>query len=204
MSSADHDVSTTRMIERWAQRHLGGIDHELRVVSIAMKLHDIVTAKPRLDLRHRRLLMWGALVHDVGRSVEDDRHPQIGAKMIEAAYSLPISKSERRALCYLTRYHRGAVPRIGRDDYLTDADDAEQLYLTLAYLRAADALDNRNLVSPKLEFTARRDRIKITAILSEDTPRARRVYKRRQKFKLLEELLQVELKVRLDVATAAA
>ncbi len=204
MSSAHHDGSANSLIERWALRHLGGIDHELRVVSIATKLHNIVTAKPRLDSRHLRLLIWGAMVHDVGRSVEDDRHPQIGAKMIEAAYSLPISKSERRALCYLTRYHRGAVPRIGKDDYLTDADDAEQLYLVLAYLRAADALDNRNVESPRLEFTARRDRIKITATLIQDSARARRAFKRRRKFKLLEELLQVEFKIRLDVATAAA
>ena len=201
-SAAEHPASATRIIERWAVRHLGSIEHELRVASIAMKLHDLATSRPRLDPRHRRLLVWGALVHDVGRSVNDDRHPQIGAKMLEAAYSLPISKADRRAVCYLTRYHRGAVPRVGKDDYLTPADDAGQVHLTLAFLRAADALDNRNLESPRLEFASRRDRIKITATLTHDTQRARRVFKRRRKFKLLEELLGIELKVQLDVERA--
>ena len=102
-SSAEHAASPTRTIERWALRHLGSIAHELRVASIAMKLHEVATSRPRLDPRHRRLLVWGALVHDVGRSVNDDRHPQIGAKMLEGAYSLPISIADRRALCYLTR-----------------------------------------------------------------------------------------------------
>ena len=39
--------------------------------------------------------------------------------MILADDWLPLNESERRAIGYLTRYHRGAVPEVGFDEILT-------------------------------------------------------------------------------------
>ena len=67
---------------RWARRHLGRLDHERRVMNIATTLFDLLKDLHGLDASHLKLLRLAAIVHDVGRSVEDRRHPAIGAAMI--------------------------------------------------------------------------------------------------------------------------
>ncbi len=195
MSPADHIGPAYRNIERWVAHQLGTIEHERHVARIALRLIELTSAKQHLDARHRRLLLLGAIVHDVGRCRNDERHPQVGAKMIESADELPLSKGDRRALCYLTRYHRGAVPRMGNDDYLKVQDDRKQLYLAMAFLRAADSLDNRSMESPRLAIRFGNGRLVIKVHLAEDSAKARRIYRRRRKFKLLEELLGVSVRV---------
>jgi hypothetical protein len=128
----------------------------------------------------------------------DEGHEITGAKMILRDESLPLTPNERRALAFLTRYHRGPVPDIGGDRLLTDADDHDALWLTLALLRAADALDSRSLESPRLVFALRGRTLRIACYLDDDSAKARRVYSRRKKFRLLESLLccRVEIDVR--------
>ena len=69
--------------------------------------------------------------------------------------------------------------------------------VTLALLRAADALDSRSLESPRLVFALRGRTLRIGCYLDTDSAKARRVYRRRKKFRLLEELL--DCRVELDV-----
>ena len=188
------------MLERWVKRHLGVIDHERRVAEIASKLFDLTWPLHGLCGDDRRLLCLGAIVHDVGRAIDDDLHPQEGARMILEDDELPLDDPQRRALAYLTRYHRGKVPPHGCDDILRRHDDADSLRTMLALLRAADALDSRSIESPQLMFELVGRRLNIACILTEDTAKARRVYTRRKKFKLLEELLDCRVETRIIVA----
>ena len=191
-----------RLLRRWAQRHLGALDHERRVADIAHTLFKLTAARHDLGSAHRRLLALAAIVHDVGRCDGEDGHEIVGAKMILRDESLPLASSERRALAYLTRYHRGPVPDAGCDRVLRDGDDHDALRMSLALLRAADALDSRSLESPRLVFTLRGSRLGIACYLDEDSAKARRVYSRRKKFKLLEQLLAC--RVEIDVRFAEA
>jgi hypothetical protein len=173
------------------------------------------------SLADRRLLQFAALVHDVGRCEGKEAHPASGAAMVLSDESLPLTAAERRAVAYLTLYHRGAVPAAGADDVLHhDADDAERLIKLLALLRAADALDSRSLESPQLVFAlvpgparagtgagARtgeraRPRLRVTCYLQTDSAKARRVYERRKKFRLLEDVLGCRVEVEIFTAHA--
>src|SRR4051812_18517258 len=192
-------------LERWVARKLGGISHERRVANIAIELFEI--ARPLHGLRPRdlRLLRWAAVVHDVGRSICDATHPEQGAALVLDAPSLPLTETDRRYLAYLTLYHRGKVPAPGHDDVLARTDDHERLIRVLALLRAADGLDNRVLarklrVPPKVSFGLahraagpRRSTLHVSCYLEKDSTKARRVYQRRKKFKLLEEVLRCEV-----------
>lgn len=181
---------------------LGSIDHERRVTQIATRLFDLTWPLHGLSRSDRKLLRLAAIVHDVGRSIDDERHPREGARMLLQADHLPLSAAERRALAYLTRYHRGAVPEAGLDRVLSRRDDHERLRLTLALLRAADALDSRAIESPRLVFAMRDRRIQITCYLAQDTPKARKVYSRRKKFRLLEEMLGCRVDLHIALAEA--
>jgi len=194
-------------IERWVARQLGAVEHERRVTTIASSLFELTWPLHQLAENHLELLRLGAVVHDVGRSIHNKTHPIQGARLLMSEASLPVSMTERRALAYLTLYHKGAVPEPGRDAILSRSDDADQLRLVLSLLRAADALDSRSLESPRLVFAlvgraTRLPTLHVTCYLETDCAKARRVYQRRKKFRLLEELLGCQ--VEIEVAQAAA
>jgi exopolyphosphatase/guanosine-5'-triphosphate,3'-diphosphate pyrophosphatase len=199
-SRSDSSCPRTLALQRWTRRKLGTIDHELRVKSITGKLFDLTWPLHAMSRADRELLQMAAIVHDVGRYVDDATHPKQGAAMLHNAQMLPLSATERRALMYLTRHHRGEVPALGEDQILRATDDRETLLKLLALLRAADALDSRVIESPSLVFKLNHRRLNVTCCLNELTAKALQVYGRRKKFRLLEDVLQLHVQVRI-VAT---
>ena len=192
----------------YARRHLKSLDHELRVLVIATKLFDLTDEVHELRPRDRRTLRLAALLHDVGRRFGERNHPADGAQMIADDHTLPISTRQRRAIAYLTRYHRGAVPRAGYDGILCRGDRRKPLMRVLALLRAADALDNRQLHPPTIAIAfkdAKAGRkLSIICFVESDLAKARKVFRRRKKFRLLEELLDLKVEVEVERAHTVA
>lgn len=193
-----------QIVTRWVARRLTSTQHERRVRAHSEQLFRLLHTRHRLDRFAWRMLRLGSLLHDVGRAVNDRRHPQIGAEMILIDRTLPLSEMERRCLAYLTRYHRGAVPEIGYDDVLRNGDPRRAMRMVMAILRAADALDGRQHEPPHVRMKLRGDKLKLRCHLPNDCRKAKKFFSRRKKFRLLEELLnlKVDLAVR-DSAVAA-
>jgi exopolyphosphatase/guanosine-5'-triphosphate,3'-diphosphate pyrophosphatase len=179
----------------WASDHLGDIRHERRVAGSVSALIDATLPLHNLTRADIRLLKIAAFVHDVGRSVNKGKHPSVGARMIRREADLPLSKKQRRAVAYLTLRHRGLVPTAQDDPALRRVGEPAKLRLLLGILRAADTLDSRRLPSPSLSFFRRGRRIRIVCRLREDSAEARRVFSRRKKFRLLEEMLDGRIDV---------
>ena len=191
-----------QLTERWVQRRLGKIGHERRVTAIATTLFDLLDDLHDLSSAHRRLLRLGCVVHDVGRQVEERRHPAIGAEMIKNDTWLPLNAQDRRRLCYLTRYHRGAVPEVGFDGILLSGDSRKAMRRILALLRAADTLDNRNITPPRIVIARKGRKIRVTCFIETDCAKSKRVFSRRKKFRLLEDLLDCKVEVEIKQAEA--
>jgi len=184
-------------ISAWARRRLGNIDHEKRVFQIAGALFDMTGDLHELGRRARWSLSAAALMHDVGRSVDPEDHPAIGSEMILEDTDLGLPADVRRALAYLTLYHRGAVPDVGDDDILKSSDDCEGLYKVLALLRAADTLDCRSIDPPRLLIVRRDRRLRVSCLLEKYTSRAEKAFQRRKKYRLLEETLDCKFEVQV-------
>ena len=205
-------------VEWWVARHLGAVDDEQRVAQIASTLFNLTWPLHQMPAAELKLLRLAAAVHDVGRAVDDDNHPVEGANMLLDDERLPLTATERRLLAYLTLYHRGKVPAAGADEVLAPSDDTERMLDILAVLRAADALDSRSLQSPRLVFAlvglgnsgfgkspakASADpELRVTCYLDTDCEKAKKVYQRRKKFRLLEE--RFGCRVEIEVAHAEA
>jgi exopolyphosphatase/guanosine-5'-triphosphate,3'-diphosphate pyrophosphatase len=187
------------VLRRWVSEHLGEIRHERRVSAIAASLVKTTSTLHGFSRTQSRMLRLAAVVHDVGRCVNEKDHPAVGARMLLRDSSLPLKKRQRRALAYLTLHHRGAVPDLYKDPILRSGDDAAGLRMVLAFLRAADTLDSRSLPSPKLAFRLQGRRLRITCWLAEDSAKARRVFSRRKKFRLLEEMLGCEVRLSIRI-----
>lgn len=190
-----------RRIERWVFRRLGRIEHEQRVAVLSCKLARLLAPHHNLSGPRLRLLHLGSLVHDVGRCIDEANHPKNGAKMIARSTRLPLSKREKRELAYLTRYHRGVVPPAGEDSVLRGRDDHDALRLVLAFLRVADTLDSRSLNPPRLQFSYRARVLRVICHTTAPRSKARKVYGRRKKMALLEELL--DCRIEIDIRTAS-
>jgi exopolyphosphatase/guanosine-5'-triphosphate,3'-diphosphate pyrophosphatase len=188
------------LTERWVQRRLGRIGHERRVTAIATTLFDLLIDLHELTSTQRRLLRLGCIVHDVGRQVEERRHPAIGAEMIQEDTSLPVNRQDRRRLAYLTRYHRGAVPEVGYDGILRRGDGRKAMRRIIAILRAADTLDNRNIAAPRIVIARKGRKVRVTCFIESDFGKARRVFSRRKKFRLMEDLLDCKVEVQIKQA----
>lgn len=195
--------TTERELERWATHHLHSLGHERRVMNLATDLFNLTHALHGLGTGELRLLRWASLVHDVGRAVCDETHPKDGARLIDEADGLNLSRAHRRQLRYLTLYHRGKPPALRQDKVLNEQDDPGRMLKLLALLRAADALDNRALARklhapPSVVFSlSERVRsapaLRVRCYVETLTPKAQKVYRRKKKFRLLEVTLGVEV-----------
>jgi putative nucleotidyltransferase with HDIG domain len=181
-------------LQDWVTDHLGEIRHERRVAALAASLVDITSPLHDLKRCDVRLLKMAALVHDVGRSIDHENHPAAGARMIRRENGFPLKRRERRALAYLTLRHRGEVPTVD-DPALRRCGDPQKLRLLLGFLRAADALDSRRLATPTIRISRRGRQIRIVCQLRDDCSEARRVFSRRKKFRLLEQMLDCRVEV---------
>jgi exopolyphosphatase/pppGpp-phosphohydrolase len=207
MLQSRHSVSSKHQaVRRWAYRSLGQIDHEDRVCQTARRLFRLTSPSHNLLPADLRLLELAAIVHDVGRSIDDETHPRQGARMLLHEARLPLLDDERRHLAYLTRYHRGSVPDLGSDGILRRSDPHARLALILGFLRAADALDSRSSETPQLDFQFNGRKLRVFCGLEAASEKACRVYTRRKKFRLLEDLLDVRVDVQIvtDLASVAA
>jgi exopolyphosphatase / guanosine-5'-triphosphate,3'-diphosphate pyrophosphatase len=191
-------------LHRWVRRHVGEVTHEERVEKLALTLFALTRPHHHLGMPERNLLALAALVHDVGRSLEDDDHEMHGAAMLQVADELPLTDAERRRLMFLTRYHRGPVDAAGKEDHLRPADDRETLRTLLSLLRAADALDSRYLDSPQIALTLRGQTLAITCYLQDVSPKILRKLTRKKKFLLLEETLGLRVAVTVHQVTGVA
>lgn len=192
-------ISKLAWFQNWVSDHLGDIRHERRVGATASRLVDITLPLHDLARADLRLLKMAAMVHDVGRSVDNKNHPSVGARMIRRNADIPLKKQQCRALAYLTLRHRGSVPAAADDPALRRCNDGSTLRLLLGFLRAADALNSRWLPTPRISLSRRGRRIRIVCRLREDSADARRIFSRRKKFRLLEEMLDC----RIDVVVIA-
>jgi exopolyphosphatase/guanosine-5'-triphosphate,3'-diphosphate pyrophosphatase len=183
----------------WVSQQLGGIRHERRVASAVCSLFRVTLPLHDLNRGDLRILKLAAYLHDIGRSVNRKNHPAIGARIIRRNLDLPLKKRQRRALAYLALRHRGQVPEAENDPALRRVDDPARVRVLLGFLRAADALDSRGLPSPRLTFCRRGQRIRIACHLSQDSAKARRIFCRRKKFRLLEEMLDCRIEVAVVV-----
>ena len=186
-------------LQSWVRRRVENIDHEQRVLQIAEALYDLTADLHGLGRRAKWALSAAALVHDVGRSVDPDDHPQIGADMLLSDASLRLPAESRRCLAYLTLHHRGPVPDLGRDKILRANDDRTAMLKVLGLLRAADTLDNRSIDPPRLLIMRRESRVQVRCIVRERASRAEKAFCRPKKYRLLEDTLGCSVDVEVQV-----
>lgn len=118
----------------------------MHVARLALSLFDQTVALHGLGGRERRLLLAGALLHDIGQFVSYRRHHKHSMYLIENSELPGLSSDELRIVALLARYHRRAEPRDDHPGFqLLETEDRELVRKLAALLRVADALDREHL-----------------------------------------------------------
>jgi len=182
-------------VEQWVHAHLGCVRHERRVRAIATRLFDLTVPRHGLPRAYRRLLRFGAMLHDVGRAHGPKRHHIRGERMILAERNLPLLPAERQVAAFLTRYHRKSLPARDETRAYTREIRSYALHVLLAILRAADALDSRRVPAKGLTMRLSGRKLQVRCYVSIDPQKAEELFNKRRKFRMLKEVMGVTTEV---------
>ena len=128
------------------RRYLFDEAHGRHVATLALSLFDQLAGVHGLAAADRRLLLAGAVLHDIGLHVSHRKHHKHSRYLIQNSEISGVSISELPIVALLARYHRRAAPRPSHYLY-RDLDGATRARVRrlAAILRVADSLDREHL-----------------------------------------------------------
>ena len=128
------------------RRYLFDEDHGRHVGALALSLFDQLSEIHGLEPRDRRILLAGAILHDIGQHISYAKHHKHSLYLIHHSEIPGIAPNELPLVALVARYHRRAEPRRGH--YLfcdLSPPDRSRVERLAALLRIADSLDREHL-----------------------------------------------------------
>lgn len=120
--------------------------HASQVARLSLTLFNEMGSLHGLKSRERRLLLAGALLHDIGQYISYRGHHKHSQYLIVNSELPGFSPAERQLVGFLARYHRRSEPRDSHPGFLElNESDREVVRKLAAILRVADALDREHV-----------------------------------------------------------
>ncbi len=120
-------------------------EHGAHVAKLALSVFDQTQAEHGLGDPERAILHAAALLHDVGRFVDDRRHHRHSYYLISQSELPGLSEAETELVAQVARYHRRKEPTIKHEPYARlSVEDRDRVLRLSAILRVADALDREH------------------------------------------------------------
>ena len=124
--------------------------HARLVADFALQVFDATAPLHGLSIDDRRILEFGAMLHDIGHHISGNDHHRHSQYLIRHTPMPGFTSPEIALLGNLVRYHRGGKPKEKHQDYASlSGPDRKKVRLLSAILRLSDALDrghNQNVV----------------------------------------------------------
>jgi exopolyphosphatase / guanosine-5'-triphosphate,3'-diphosphate pyrophosphatase len=117
--------------------------HVAHVARLALGLFDELAAADVHpgDSNERELLWAGALLHDIGMTVDYDDHHKHSRYLVLNAGLPGFSPREVALIGQAVRYHRKGMPSLGPFASIAESDDEDRLHRMAALLRLAEDLE---------------------------------------------------------------
>jgi exopolyphosphatase/guanosine-5'-triphosphate,3'-diphosphate pyrophosphatase len=112
------------------------------ITEISRALFQALEPEHRLGYRYEVILTVAAQLHDVGMFIGSSSHHKHGQYIIENSDIFGLGEEDIKLASLVTRYHRGAAPRMNHPGYDALSREKRMVVNKLsAILRAADAFD---------------------------------------------------------------
>jgi exopolyphosphatase / guanosine-5'-triphosphate,3'-diphosphate pyrophosphatase len=140
----------TRSVLSVARRYGYDAPHSHHVALLAARIFDDTRELHGLTDAHRKLLLYAALLHDLGYHIAHNNHHKHGLYLIKNAEMPGFTGSEIAIMATVVRYHRGSMPKatgdpraLKEDDDYYSLDRQERVIVLklAAILQIADGLD---------------------------------------------------------------
>lgn len=119
--------------------------HAQKVRLISMLLFDSLSNLFDLNERDRLYLELAAILHDIGRFINDRDHHKHGAYLLQWTEIAGLNYEERNIVALIVRYHRKGRPREEHEVFANlSVKDQMRIRKLSSILRIADALDRRH------------------------------------------------------------
>lgn len=185
------------------RRYLFDEAHARHVSDLSVALFDQLGGLHGLDPADRRILIAGAVLHDIGQHVSYRKHHKHSLYLIVHSEIPGISPSELPLVALVARYHRRADPQ---EDHYLYADlsqrERERVRRLSAILRVADSLDREHLQRVR-SVDARLDRDALELRLTGEGPLLLEQWALKKKGSLFERVFGIEPSVSLEDERAA-
>jgi exopolyphosphatase / guanosine-5'-triphosphate,3'-diphosphate pyrophosphatase len=131
-----------RSVEAWARRFNGANEHGKTVARFATALFDGTASVLELPASARELLEYAALLHDIGHSIDHDRHNRHSYYLIKNGELLGFTPNEIEIIAQVARGHRKQAPSVDEPELRALGAGKRKIVRGLAaIIRVADALD---------------------------------------------------------------
>jgi CHAD domain-containing protein len=158
------------LICRYSQVYPQGVAHSRHVAHLSLQLFDQLQTVHHLAERERRLLEYGAVLHDIGWKSGKKGHAKRSAVMIHFEEKLPLTMEERGIIGLLAYSHRGKS-RFEKSGYfgLLPYKQQEIIRILAGMLRVADGLDGLHRIRVRsLRCEVAPDKVICTILASSD------------------------------------
>jgi exopolyphosphatase/guanosine-5'-triphosphate,3'-diphosphate pyrophosphatase len=119
--------------------------HALNVSTLATQLFDQLQADHGLNRHHRLLLEIAALLHDVGKFINESAHHKHSQYIVQNSDVFGLNSDDMRILSNVVRYHRKSLPTRTHISFMSlQREERLAVMKMAALLRVADALDTRH------------------------------------------------------------
>jgi exopolyphosphatase/guanosine-5'-triphosphate,3'-diphosphate pyrophosphatase len=136
-----HDIRLASVLHLAARCNWDEL-HGRAVAELAGQLFDQLRPLHELSDDDREMLVFAALLHDIGQHVSTESHHKHTAYLIQHGRLRGFAPEEIDALAALARYHRRGEPKASHEPFGSlGADVQERVTILAAMLRVADGLD---------------------------------------------------------------
>jgi exopolyphosphatase/guanosine-5'-triphosphate,3'-diphosphate pyrophosphatase len=182
-------------VEAWVREHDPEPSHALQVTKVSLHLFDSLTFLHGLSDEERDLLHAGALLHDIGYTIDAWRHHKHARDLIMSMDLPGFDARDRRIIACLARYHRKGHPKPTHKVYC-DLGEKDQLILRklAALLRIGDGLDRSHRDATQAVQMDRRGNL-LRMIVLQTPPNGVDLYGANKKRGLFEEVFGLHVEV---------
>jgi exopolyphosphatase/guanosine-5'-triphosphate,3'-diphosphate pyrophosphatase len=188
--TADEERSLERVLETTSWQ----LAHVRHVQLISAWLFEVLRPYHGLGDVEERLLLAGALLHDVGYPTDPPDHHKASARVVRTHLGEPFEEGEVDLIALIARYHRRSPPKLKHRRYAALDEAGRRLLCWLAgILRIADGLDRSHAEAVRSVSAVRVEgRLEIVA----EGARAEDLHGAMRKRDLLERILGMAVVVR--------
>jgi exopolyphosphatase/guanosine-5'-triphosphate,3'-diphosphate pyrophosphatase len=141
-SFTENTAVRRRSVDALATRFAGENSHGRQTARLALRLFDATAGALRLPAESRELLEYAALLHDIGRAIDHERHHRHSAYLIRHAELLDFDAEEVDVIAQVAQGHRKQTPKRSDPEFQALPRATRRVVRMLAaLLRLADALD---------------------------------------------------------------